>query len=188
MRCERQCHGRGTAGWSQLTCRSIYLLCLLPMLRCFEGGGFRFLACLCLRLSKQFLLGYLPARVFLDVYCGATGMQDKLSTVRTALQSWLGCPLASHTPCAPCLRSADVKDDVALFPALLSGVPRDPVGAFFQPRPLSICQANWQGAEADPALLQELIQAERMPALCESFPLFKRRKHTSAQTELPWVA
>ncbi|CAE7421697.1 unnamed protein product [Symbiodinium sp. CCMP2592] len=64
--------------------------------------------------------------------------------------------------------------DTSLFPALQKGVPtgfdgdiprshtlrpRDPNNSD-EPTDLLVCEGNWQGAEADPALLQELIEEE----------------------------
>ena len=83
-----------------------------------------------------------------------------------------GQPYALHAILAlsKCLQDKDS----ALFPALLAGVPTGfdndiPPSGFFLSAPptehafaldLAICQGNWQGAESDPASLQELIQAE----------------------------
>ena len=63
--------------------------------------------------------------------------------------------------------------DVALFPSLSEGVPTGyhhdiPASNVFAPRPddvqpdteLQICEGNWSGAEADPALLLSLVQSE----------------------------
>ena len=72
----------------------------------------------------------------------------------------------------------------ALFPALLSGVPTGfdcdipPSGCLLPAPPaehafaldLAICQGNWQGAESDPASLQELIQSEEDSGFVREFP------------------
>ena len=74
--------------------------------------------------------------------------------------------------------------DTALFPALLAGAPTGfdndiPASGCLLPAPpaehafaldLAICQGNWQGAESDPASLQELIQAEEDAGFAREFP------------------
>ena len=71
-----------------------------------------------------------------------------------------------------------------MFPALLARLPTGfdsdiPASGCFLPAPPSehafaldpaICQGNWQGAESDPASLQELIQAEEDAGFVRKFP------------------
>ena len=94
-----------------------------------------------------------------------------------------GQPYALHALAA---LSVCLKDrDSALFPALLlAGVPTGfdsdiPASGCLLPAPpsahafaldLAICQGNWQGAESDPASLQELIQAEEAAGFVREFP------------------
>ncbi|CAE7204615.1 unnamed protein product [Symbiodinium sp. CCMP2592] len=74
--------------------------------------------------------------------------------------------------------------DTSLFPALQKGVPtgfdsdiprshtlrpRDPNNSD-EPTDLLVCEGNWQGAEADPALLQELIEEEVSAGYIEEVP------------------
>ena len=74
--------------------------------------------------------------------------------------------------------------DCALFPALLAGVPTGfgsdiPPNGCLLPAPpsehafalgLAICQGNWQGAESEPASLQDLIQSEEDSGFVREFP------------------
>ena len=93
-----------------------------------------------------------------------------------------GQPYALHALAA---LSSCLKDrDSALFPALLAGVPTGfdsdiPASGCLLSAPpsehafaldLAICQGNWQGAESDPASLQELIQAEENAGFVREFP------------------
>ncbi|CAE7223789.1 unnamed protein product [Symbiodinium sp. CCMP2592] len=74
--------------------------------------------------------------------------------------------------------------DTSLFPALQKGVPtgfdgdiprshtlrpRNPENSD-EPTDLLVCEGNWQGAEADPALLQELIEEEVSAGYIEEVP------------------
>ncbi|CAE7042088.1 unnamed protein product [Symbiodinium sp. CCMP2592] len=74
--------------------------------------------------------------------------------------------------------------DTSLFPALQKGVPtgfdgdiprshtlrpRDPDNSD-EPTDLLVCEGNWQRAEADPALLQELIEEEVSAGYIEEVP------------------
>ncbi|CAE7353828.1 PAO [Symbiodinium sp. CCMP2592] len=74
--------------------------------------------------------------------------------------------------------------DTSLFPALQKGVPTGfdgdiPRSHTLRPRnsdnadataDLLVCEGNWQGAEADPALLQELIEEEVSAGYIEEVP------------------
>ena len=74
--------------------------------------------------------------------------------------------------------------DTSLFPALQQGVPTgfdDDISRSHTLRPrrdadpdeghdLLVCEGNWQGAESDPALLQELIEEEIASGYLEEMP------------------
>ena len=74
--------------------------------------------------------------------------------------------------------------DTSLFPSLRQGVPTGfdndiPPSHTLRPRrenepdishDLLICEGNWQGAESDPALLQELIEEEATAGFLEEMP------------------
>ena len=122
---------------------------------------------------------------------------EEVSHARSLFSAWLqenghtghvcwdipmGQPYALHAlhALSACLQYKDS----ALFPALLAGVPTGfdsdipPSGCLLPAPPnenafsldLAICQGNWQGAEADPASLQELIQAKEDAGFVREFP------------------
>ena len=109
-----------------------------------------------------------------EIFNFRKAFEDFAITKRMPPISW---DVPSGQPyCLSALRSLSrlISDkDVALFPALSEGVPTGyhhdiPASNVFAPRPddvppdaeLQICEGNWAGAEADPALLLSLVQSE----------------------------
>ena len=101
-----------------------------------------------------------------------TGISQSCRDSLTAYPLWRGL--------APCLGTETLR----FFPSLRQGVPTGfdndiPPSHTLRPRrenepdishDLLICEGNWQGAESDPALLQELIEEEATAGFLEEMP------------------